>query len=198
MRQLLVVSDDYWGARAESVIAKNEKVVVAVDRSGGLIRALKLVLRRSVPVRAAMHMWLAQRSLPGDKPKSTLAFADNAGLRTLAEREHITGIVLFRAGLIISGKTLEHCHVRNIHCADIHDFGGLASIYRALKAGAFYQKATLHTVTNRIDEGDVLDVEPFELDPKAGYAANEALAYEAGLRLLVRAMCGRSPPNGRV
>ncbi|MFA7413946.1 MAG: formyltransferase family protein [Rhizobium sp.] len=197
MSELLVVSDDYWGARAETIIAENKDVIVAVDRSGGLIRALKLVLRGSVPIPAAMHMWSAQRGLPGEKPKSKLVFADNSGLRSLAEREHVTNIVLFRAGLIISGKTLERCHVRNIHCADIHGFGGLASIYRALKAGAFDQLATLHTVTNRIDEGDILDVEPFELDPEIGYAANEARAYEAGLKLLFRTLGSGPPPNGR-
>ncbi|MEM5471124.1 formyltransferase family protein [Hoeflea sp. AS60] len=190
MRELLVVSDDYWGARAEASVQERDDVLIAVDRSGGLIRALKLVLRRSVPLRAAIYMWLAQRSLPQEKPNARLAFSDNAELRSLAEREQVTDIVLFRAGLIISGKTLENCHVRNIHCADIDGFGGLASIFRAIRAGAFHQTATLHTVTNRIDEGEVLDVEPFELDPKVGYAANENRAYEAGIRLLVRTLGG--------
>lgn len=195
MRELLVVSDDYWGARAEAIMADNEHVVVAVDRSGGLIRALKLVLRGSIPIRAAIHIWSAQRSLPGDKPKSTLAFVDNPELRSLAEREQVSNIVLFRAGLIISGNTLERCRVRNIHCADILEFGGLASIFRALKAGAIQQKATLHTVTNRIDDGDILDVELFDLDPRASYIVNETRAYEAGLRLLTRTLGNRPLTN---
>jgi Formyl transferase len=195
MRSLLVVSDDYWGARAEAITADNEHIVVAVDRSGGLIRALKLVLRGSIPIRAAVQIWSAQSSLPRDKPKSTLVFVDNLELRHLAEREQISNIVLFRAGLIISGNTLERCRVRNIHCADILEFGGLASIFRALKAGAIQQKATLHIVTNRIDDGEILDVEPYDLDPKVSYVINEARAYEAGLRLLMRALGSSPPPN---
>lgn len=133
-------------------------------------------------------MFIAQRKLAGELPQSLLYFRDNKDLRHLAGMQKARVIILFRAGLIISGKTLDGHDVRNIHCADINSFGGLASVFRALQQKAYSQRATLHRVTNRIDEGEVLDVEPFELDPNKTYSDNEALAYGAGLRLLDRTL----------
>ena len=188
MTVLLVVSNDHWGAQAEACVPPDADIVVAIDRSGGLSRSLRLVARRSIPVPAAARILLAQRKLPRDRPRSRSSLASNADLQRLAQAHGARDVLLFRAGLIISGETLTRCDVRNIHCADIHGFGGLAAIWRALQARAFDQKATLHRVTNRIDEGEVLDTEPFTLDPRLGYAANEHLAYQAGLRLLARTL----------
>lgn len=188
MTALLVVSDDHWGARAEASVPAGADIVVAVDRSGGLSRLIKLILRGSLPLRAAVQILLAQLRLPRDRPRSDSNLSDNTDLRVLAQAHGAREVILFRAGLIISGKTLELCQIRNIHCADIGSFGGLAAIWRALRAGALDQRATLHRVTNRIDEGEVLDTEPFCLNPSLGYAANETLAYEAGLRLLQRTL----------
>lgn len=195
MTTLLVVSDDYWGAKAETCVPSNADILVVVDRSGGLLRSLRLVLRGSVPLPAAVRILLAQRSLSRNRPRSELSLSSNADLRQLVGTHGTRNVVLFRAGLIISGETLSHCNVRNIHCADIHGFGGLASIWYALQANAFDQKATLHQVTRRIDEGEVLDTEPFTLDQRIGYAANESLAYEAGLRLLDRTLRSMQASN---
>jgi len=188
MKLILAVGDDYWGRRAEIVAARYEDVIVAIDRSGGTARAIKLILRGSIPFRAAGHMWLSRRTWPRDRPVGDRYYGSNAELRDLAEREGVRNIVLFRAGLIISGKTIDKCDVRNIHCARVDGYGGLAAIYRAVRDGATEQWATLHRVTTRIDEGEVLDTEPFTLNPRAGYSSNEALAYEAGLRLIARTL----------
>ena len=188
MTLVLVVSDDHWGARAQAIAADFAGVVVAVDRSGGLWRAMRLVLRGSIPLAAAWRIWRAQRSLPSEYPDTAVSFADNAGLRAVIAARGASEVILFRAGLIISGKTLQHCRVRNIHCADTRAFGGLASIHRALDAGALNQTATLHIVTDQIDEGEVLDTESYLLDASASYPVNEKAAYEAGLRLLARTL----------
>lgn len=133
-------------------------------------------------------MALAERSRPHAKPKADHTVGSNVELRDLATRLRETDVVLFRAGLIISGQTLAHLRVRNIHCADVPEFGGLASIYRAIRAGRLSQNATLHVVTDRIDEGEVLDREPYQMEPNNSYAENENAAYEAGLVLLERTL----------
>ncbi|UJW76414.1 formyltransferase family protein [Rhizobium sp. SL42] len=188
MTVLLAVGDDYWGARAEAIAASYSHVCVAVDRSGGLGRALRLVARGSIPLPAAISMFAAAHSLPSSRPNTSQSFTSNPDLRDLAASKRASLIVLFRAGLIISGTTLDGYKVTNVHCADINGFGGLASIWRALKAGAVKQCATLHEVTNRIDEGNVLDTEPYLLDRTSSYAKNEYAAYQAGLRLLDRTL----------
>jgi folate-dependent phosphoribosylglycinamide formyltransferase PurN len=185
---LLAVSEDFWGARAEEIAESYSNVCVAVDRSGGLGRALRLVARGSIPLPAAMSIFVAAHSLPTSSPKTSQSFRSNPELRDLAASKGASHIVLFRAGLIISGTTIEGYKVTNVHCADINGFGGLASIWRALRSGAFKQCATLHEVTCRIDEGNVLDTEPYLLDQSSNYAKNEYVAYQAGLRLLDRAL----------
>jgi folate-dependent phosphoribosylglycinamide formyltransferase PurN len=97
--------------------------------------------------------------------------------------------VLFRAGLIVGPAVLSTgVPVMNIHCARIPEYGGIGSIDRALRDGAYSQCATLHQVTTRIDEGEVHATEPYQLDPADGYCSNEDRAYDAGIRLLKRVL----------
>ena len=56
----------------------------------------------------------------------------------------------------------------------------------AMQCGAIHQCATLHRITSRIDEGEVIDTEGYTLDTGKSYGYNENLAYEAGGRLLER------------
>jgi methionyl-tRNA formyltransferase len=98
-------------------------------------------------------------------------------------------VVLFRAGLIINKAVLATgVPIMNIHCAKIPEYGGIGSIAKALQENAFYQSATLHQVTEAIDQGIVFDTEPYELDPSTSYCMNEDSAYAAGYRLLVRTL----------
>lgn len=184
---LVVVSNDYWGSRAEE-ICNNAGVPCAVDASSSPKRAIRLILRGSIPLPAVARMAVAERSRPQAKPKTAHVIGSNTQLRDLATRLRETDIVLFRAGLIISGQTLAHLRVRNIHCADIPEFGGLASIYRAIRAGKLNQNATLHVVTDRIDDGEVLDRERYLMRRDNSYVTNEMAAYEAGLTLLGRTL----------
>jgi methionyl-tRNA formyltransferase len=186
VRTLVLVSDDYWGARAAE-ICERQGACPVIDRTLSATRALKLVLRGSLPLPAALAIWQARRSLPQVRPQAA-AVSSNASLRALCAHLKADRLLLFRAGLIISGEILKDFEVQNIHCADIRGFGGLAAIHRALRVGCHEQCATLHRVTSRIDEGEILDTEPFRLDPERPYAENEFWAYEAGLRLLERTL----------
>lgn len=131
-------------------------------------------------------MALAERARSRVKLAALPEIGDNEDLRKLAGSNGIRNVILFRAGVIVSERTISDLEVLNIHCAKLGRYGGLASIARALTDGALDQDATLHRITTRIDEGEVLDTEPYRLDSRLSYRENEDRAYEAGLVLLER------------
>lgn len=58
------------------------------------------------------------------------------------------------------------------------------------------QSATLHRVTERIDDGNVLRTLPYRLGPDKSYTWNQALAYETGIRLAIDVLThGRDAVN---
>ena len=187
MKQLLlIVGDDYWGRVAANAFADRHGASVAKNVSVSSSRMMKLIARGSLPLSALAKMALAEFRRPRVNVSVPFEVADNQDILTLATKLGFDTVVLFRAGLIVSSKVLEATEVLNVHCADLASYGGLAAIDRALRNRAFLQHATLHRVTTRIDEGEVLDTEPYRLDPAATYGANEDLAYSAGIRLLTR------------
>ena len=81
---------------------------------------------------------------------------------------------LFRAGLIINKKVIDTgVKILNTHCARLPQYGGLASISRALKNKDYNQKATLHQVTKKIDSGIIFNELPYELSASKSYFENE-------------------------
>lgn len=134
--------------------------------------------------------WLAQMAwAEAQRPKSSdlriTALRTNRELLAWAERG-VDRLYLFRAGLIINRTVIEtFADVLNVHCATIPDYGGVAAIPRALRDGAYNQNATLHRVTERIDDGEILKTRAYVLDPRATYRRNEDAAYEAGMKLLI-------------
>ncbi len=126
---------------------------------------------------------LAAPSLAWRAPSAITVNADLSGLCAKLSAERI---VLFRTGLIISQRTLEERETLNIHCADFAEFGGLASICRALGAYRFEQHVTLDRATNLLDCGEILDTKPFQMDPALGCTKNETMTYEARLKPLER------------
>ena len=73
--------------------------------------------------------------------------------------------------------------ILNIHCAKIPEYGGIGVLDRALNNKAYKQEATLHIITERIDDGEIVAVEPYELKKNISYKANEEIAYSAGTQL---------------
>ena len=76
--------------------------------------------------------------------------------------------------------------ILNIHCAKIPEYGGIGVLDRALNDKAYNQEATLHIITERIDEGEVITVEPYKLQESLSYRENENIAYDAGIKLFNR------------
>jgi methionyl-tRNA formyltransferase len=132
-------------------------------------------------------MAIAELTREDTRVTITQHISSNTDLLRIIRHNNIDQVYLFRAGLIVNRKVLD-CGVQilNTHCGRIPDYGGLGAIPRALAEKAYDQVATLHRVTVTIDDGEVLDVEPYLLNPDISYRENEDTAYEAGIRLLLR------------
>ncbi len=192
MTTLLVVGNDRIGARALRMLdLRDSDVVIAVDRSGGIGRVLRLVLRRRIDTFDLLCMALAEVRRPprGALQPGAVSFTNNDELCDLMGSVSPDRVVLFRAGFAVSRKVLDiGVPILNIHCARVPENGGLNSVLRALRDGALDQAATMHRVEEKIDAGEVMDTESFSLEPRRSYFRNEEAAYEAGTRLLARAL----------
>lgn len=188
MKILVVIGDDKIGRKAINEISSIASVSIFLDRSTSFSRALKLIKKGSLPVPAVLRMTIANIIRTDVHRKANYdSIKSNADLLPLLDKETI--LVLFRAGLIVNSNVIEKVDkVLNIHCANIPDFGGIASIYRAISAEEFEQNATLHQVTERIDDGEVYDTEPYKMKKINSYFENENIAYESGVVLLKRTL----------
>ena len=111
--------------------------------------------------------------------------ASSADILRICRTEAIKAVVLYRAGIYINRQLLEAVpQVFNIHCADIYRYGGLNAIGRIRADKERRQWATLHRVTPRIDEGPVIALKEYRLNPAMAYCSMEDAAYLAGLELL--------------
>lgn len=186
---LLVIGSDKTGRKLATRLTPSPLCATAWDYTPQGRRVLSLLRKGRMRPSWILKMAWAEWRRPAMPDRPWPLIRSNADLLELAGRHGAQTVFLFRAGLIVNAKVLEALpRVLNIHCARIPDFGGLGSIPRALKAHAFDQVATLHRVTRRIDEGEVLDTETYRLDPRKSFRENEDIAYEAGIRLLLRSL----------
>lgn len=189
-KTLLIIGNDKISSQVFASLRRDESLVVAIDRSTNVGRVLRLLRRGSLTLRLLIQMLYCE--LRRDKLKQaciTETITRNGDLVRLINSHAPRRVVLFRAGLIINKAVLATgVPIMNIHCAKIPGYGGIGSIAKALQENAFLQSATLHQVTEAIDQGIVFDTEPYELDPSASYCMNEDSAYAAGYRLLLRTL----------
>lgn len=192
MKTMLILGGDRIAQRAltcPNISAASPLIVI--DRSTSLRRVARLVWRGRLPLLLVFKMFYCEQ-MRKPLPKSQQFFPEmkcNSDLITLIDEYRPARIILFRAGLVINKDVISRgIPLLNIHCANVPEYGGLGSINRALKDRSLHQNATLHQVTTTIDEGAVFDVEPYLLDIKQSYCYNENVAYEAGLRLLLRSV----------
>jgi folate-dependent phosphoribosylglycinamide formyltransferase PurN len=186
---LVLVSPDKLGRFFLSKAPQDHKIIYAYDQSSNHKRLFKLIIKRILKVRTVFLMLWAdffrEKIAISNYPTETIY--NNTDLRELIKKENITTVYLFRAGLIISKVTLkEQVEFLNIHCAKIPQYGGIGVLDRALRDKAFKQEATLHVVTETIDGGRVISVEPYIMSPQNSYQQNEDIAYRAGADLLVK------------
>lgn len=186
MNILLVVGNDKLGRRLVSRLGQIAGVKIIFDCSSDYSRAFKLLKKGVISLSTMLKMVLAERRRVDFNVPQSESITSNSELLAVIQRLTPDAIYLFRAGLIINKQVIATgIPVLNIHCASLPHYGGLGSIARALKDGAYQQEATLHRVTTRIDDGEVLATMPYRLDPKSSYYANEEAAYEAGIALVM-------------
>lgn len=162
---------------------------LVVDRSANIARVFRLLYRGSLTPKVVLRMAWAEFLRPDPGPVEGLEVRSSAELAIMAKERKPSEILLFRAGIIVKRDLLNlGIPIYNVHSARLPEYGGLGTISRALADGAYDQQATLHRVNEKIDAGEVLDTEPYRLDPDLSYGANEAIAYGAGMKLLDRTL----------
>lgn len=187
MNSLLVVGNDKLGRRLVNRLGPVAGVTVVYDCSSDYSRAFKLFWKGVLSLSTVLKMALSERKRLDFIVPNSDTITNNQELLSLITALNPETIYLFRAGLIINRQVIATgIPVLNIHCASLPHYGGLGSIARALHDGAYQQEATLHRVTTRIDDGQVLATIPYMLDPSASYYANEETAYEAGIALVCK------------
>ena len=187
MNNLLIIGNDKIGRKAVSLIEKNNDTYIVLDKSSTLKRVLKLVFKKILSFDIVLKMFFAEIKRKNYKINNLDGIKSNNDLLKVIEEINPNKIILFRAGLIINKTILQKkIPLLNIHCANVPQYGGLGSINKAIKEKAYYQNACMHKVTSRIDEGEVIAKMPFQLSKKKSYSENENIAYNTGIKLLLK------------
>ena len=188
MKNLIVLGNDKISGAISDQIFRLESCVVYIDRSTNFTRVLKLLKRRVISLTLLAKMASCELLRQGRKPDASLpSIHKNEDLIQAIKNHRPDRLILFRAGLIIKKNVIATgIPILNIHAATVPDYGGIGSIDRALKNKAYKQFASLHIVTTRIDEGEVIDTVGYQLNPELTYCKNEETAYNAAQQLLLK------------
>ena len=189
---ILIIGDDRMGRKAmASLHAALPDIPIYRNRSGGPKRIIKLIRKKIIPLPAVIAMAWAELRRPVSPAPDFPVLLTNQDVRSMLEREKPDQVICFRAGLVLTEKTLS-CEPEflNLHYTDLPEWGGLGTIYKALKAKAYEQNACLHEMVGEIDAGEVYHRQAYRLDPCKGYKENEDTGFEAGLSLLHHYLSG--------
>ncbi|OGR90786.1 MAG: hypothetical protein A3J74_05720 [Elusimicrobia bacterium RIFCSPHIGHO2_02_FULL_57_9] len=185
---LVIAGDDKLGRLFISKLPNSPAIVAVFDRSNDFRRILKILLRGSLTPTLFLKMGLAdlaRRNTVLSRPVREVR--TNSDIRRLSLEYNIRRAFLFRAAIIVDRETLATgVEFINTHCATLPHYRGLGAISRALAEGNYRQNATMHKISTSVDYGETVAVEPYTLIPALSYKANEDIAYEAGMRLLLR------------
>jgi folate-dependent phosphoribosylglycinamide formyltransferase PurN len=188
VNRLLIVSNDKLGRKLINKLEeKKVDITIVYDQSSNLKRVIKLITRGVVRLPIFLKMYLAELKRKDFKVNGDYdSIKTNQELIEILHKNSIKEVFLFRAGLIINKKVIDTgVKILNTHCARLPQYGGLASISRALKNKDYNQKATLHQVTKKIDSGIIFNELPYELSASKSYFENEEIAYNEGIQMLV-------------
>lgn len=192
---ILLLSDDKLCAQAWMSVRdlpEDQRPIPVLVKTDLLARTFRMLGKRRLKPKHLLAMMIAERRR---KRSSIVPFRHT--VRSTAELERLIGenapeaCLMFRCGLIIDIPLLATCPFYNIHSASIPAYGGIASVPRAIENGDLAQEATCHEVTAAIDEGRIVDTEPYLLRKELTYRENEEIAYAAGAALLRRVVIDR-------
>lgn len=194
MKNMVIVGNDKIGKMALSMIDVSVSNIIYIDKSTSIKRIAKLILNKKMTLLLLLRMIYCEFRRSSKFRVDKFGYIkNNKDLIEKIKMHSPSKIVLFRAGLIVNRDVLNlGVPILNIHAAKIPDFGGIGSISAALYQKKYDQYASLHVVTAKIDEGEVLDIEPYQLNPDHSYCKNEFIAYQAGVNLLIRTISGQN------
>lgn len=185
---LLIIGSDKIGRKLIYQIQDSLDTYIYIDKSTNISRIFRLLMRGRLNISLLLRMFFAElfrRDFPVRIYPSIYSIND---LMKVVRDHDIRRIYLFRAGLIMNREVINAgAEILNVHCARLPEYSGIGSISRALKDKAFNQEATLHRVTSKIDEGEVINTKGYALNSKLSYRENEDIAYDAGIDLLLKA-----------
>ena len=198
LTDILVVGNSKVGWRLLRRLPLDWGGVVLRDGSTSLFRVWRLVRSRRLPLGLLARMvWAEIRRSDAPFLRGELV-ASNAEVLAAIKEVQAKRVLLFYVGLVLSREVIEAVpDALNVHCARLPTYGGIGAIASALKRCDWHQEATLHRVTTRLDGGEVVDAEPYDLSPHKGYSGNEEVAYEAGIRLVLRALGMRAEDSSQ-
>ena len=190
MKNLIIIGNDKIAGSISEQISSFGNCIVYVDKSTNISRILKLIKRRVISPVLLAKMVACEVLRKGERPNAALpSISKNEDLIQAIMEHKPDRLILFRAGLIVNERVISSgVPVLNIHAAIVPDYGGIGSIDRAIKSKAYAQHASLHVVTTRIDEGEVIDRVDYRLNPEFSYFQNEEVAYRAAQQLLLKAI----------
>lgn len=188
MTNLVILGNDKIGGSAYEKLLLFQNLDIVIDRSANLNRILTLIKKKRIRLGLVFKMCWSEFVRKGCKPPRNIkSIRSNADLQQQINQAAYEKIYLFRAGLIVSNSLIRTgVQIMNIHAAKVPEYGGIGSIDRALNDLSLNQFASLHIVTSKIDEGQVLEREAYILDPQKSYFKNEEIAYTAAISLLFR------------
>ena len=182
----LIFGNDKLSNSIISSLNLPDNVILIKDKSTNIKKISRLVFKRRISLYFLFKTFYCQirnKSMP--LKEKYISISNNYDLEKILEKKKPKYIILFRAGLIINKNIINlKIPLINIHCARLDGFGGLGSIYKALKKEVYDQCATAHIVTEKIDEGQIIAEMPFKLNPNISYCKNELIAFKTGGDLL--------------
>ena len=190
MKNLIIIGNDKIAGGISEQVSKLGSCIVYVDKSTNISRVIKLIKKRVISPALLVKMIACETLRKGERPSAKLpSIHKNEDLLSAITTHNPDRLILFRAGLIVNSSVIAAgVPVLNIHAAIVPDYGGIGSIERAINSKAYAQHASLHVVTTRIDEGEVIDRVEYQLDPELSYFQNEEVAYRAAQQLLLKAI----------
>ena len=191
---LLIIGNDNISKKIINHPDIPENVVLVKDESTTFRRVWKLLCKKRINLKFLLKTFfceLKRYKITRNKKTKIPSIKSNQQVIELIRQLNPQYVLLFRAGLIINKSVLNlGIPLLNIHCAKIPEFGGLASVERALKAKKYNQCATLHKVTESIDKGEIISELSFKLSNDKSYCCNEDIAFHAGFDLLLKVLRG--------
>jgi methionyl-tRNA formyltransferase len=189
-KDTLLVGHDKIGRKLiHAIEERGLRVRTYLDKSTTSRRVIRLLLRRRLKTLDLFKMYRAETLRKDWKIRDYPPVTTYAKLCSLLTHQRPDRVFLFRSGMILRKNLLDtRIEFYNVHCARLPGYEGLGALLHALGKRDLDQHATLYRIDGRIDQGEIIDTEPYRLSPCLSYQENEDVACEAGIRLLLRVL----------